>query len=42
MKNFPNENFKQTDLENLPFQNNFFDVVLSLEILEHTPKPPIF
>lgn len=41
-KNFPNESFKQTDLENLPFQDNFFDAVLSLETLEHTPNPSIF
>lgn len=38
---FPQENFLKTDLENLPFQNNFFDAVLSLETLEHTPKPTI-
>lgn len=37
--NFPQENFLKTDLENLPFQNNFFDAVLSLETLEHAPKP---
>lgn len=38
---FPQENFLKTDLENLPFQNNFFDAVLSLETLEHTPKPMV-
>lgn len=36
---FPQENFLKTDLEKLPFQNDFFDAVLSLETLEHTPKP---
>lgn len=36
---FPQENFLKTDLENLPFQNDFFDAVLSLETLEHAPKP---
>lgn len=38
---FPQENFLKTDLENLPFQNDLFDAVLSLETLEHTPKPMI-
>lgn len=36
---FPQENFLKTNLEKLPFQNDFFDAVLSLETLEHTPKP---
>lgn len=39
---FPAENFLKTDLESLPFPNNHFDAALSLETLEHTPKPLIF
>jgi len=38
---FPGENFMKTDLENLPFKNEFFDAVLSLETLEHTPRPSV-
>ena len=36
---FPEENFKITDLEKLAFPDNFFDRILSLETLEHTPNP---
>lgn len=36
---FPDENFMKTDLENISFENDFFDAVLSLETLEHAPKP---
>lgn len=39
-KKFPIEEFKTTDLENLQeFKNNSFDKIISLETLEHTPKP---
>lgn len=36
---FPKEIFAKTDLENLGFPNNYFDHILSLETLEHTPNP---
>ena len=40
---YPEENFELTDLENLnEFKDNTFDRVVSLETLEHTPKPTIF
>src|SRR3989344_8749074 len=40
---YPEENFELTDLENLgEFKDNTFDRVISLETLEHTPKPAIF
>lgn len=39
---FPNENFQETDLSSLDFQDEFFDTVLSLETLEHTPDPERF
>jgi len=38
-KKFPQENFQETDLNKLPFQNNSFDSILSLETLEHAPNP---
>ena len=39
-KRYPNENFCLTDLENLSeFESNYFDRIISLETLEHTPKP---
>lgn len=41
--NYPNEEFKLTDLENLSeFENNYFDRIISLETLEHTPRPLAF
>lgn len=40
--NFPRENFNQTNLESLNFSDNYFDRILSLETLEHTPKPIVF
>lgn len=36
---FPNENFILTNLDRLNFEDNFFDYILSLETLEHTPSP---
>ena len=40
---YPEENFELTDLENLgEFKDNTFDKVVSLETLEHTPKPTVF
>lgn len=39
---FLNENFKETNLEHLPFSKNYFDYIISLETLEHTPKPFLF
>ena len=39
---FPRENIQQTDLTKFDFQDNFFDFVLSLETLEHTPEPGQF
>ncbi len=41
-KKFQREKFQQTDLENMPFADNYFDFILSLETLEHVPKPTIF
>ena len=34
---FPQNRFQTTDLEHLEFGDNFFDVILSLETLEHAP-----
>lgn len=39
---FPREKFQETNLNNLPFENNYFDHILSLETLEHTPGPLAF
>lgn len=40
---FPNENFALTNLEDFSeFPNNNFDRVISLETLEHAPKPLVF
>lgn len=36
---FPEDNFQLTNLEKIDFPNNFFDSILSLETLEHTPEP---
>jgi len=41
-KKFPQEKFQETDLEKLPFGDNCFDYVLSLETLEHAPRPVSF
>jgi ubiquinone/menaquinone biosynthesis C-methylase UbiE len=38
-KKFPQEKFLKTDLENLNFENDYFHHILSLETLEHAPKP---
>ena len=38
-KKYPAEKFHTTDLENLDYSDNFFDYILCLETLEHTPKP---
>jgi len=39
---FPEENFALTDLCNFNFADNFFDEVLSLETIEHCPRPKQF
>lgn len=40
---YPDENFGSTNLENLSeFADNSFDRIVSLETLEHTPKPIVF
>jgi coenzyme F420 hydrogenase subunit beta len=36
---YPAETFVSTDLQSLPFDDEEFDFVLSLETLEHTPDP---
>ncbi len=38
--NMPNENLTlfQADIENIPFQDDFFDAVLCLGVLQHTPS----
>jgi len=42
-RKYPDENFGITDLEDLSeFQGNMFDRIISLETLEHTPKPVKF
>ncbi len=38
-RKFPQEKFLKTDLEKLDFEDNCFDHILSLETLEHTPRP---
>ena len=40
---YPQEKFELTDLENLSeFGDNYFDRIISLETLEHTPSPDAF
>ena len=38
-KHFPDEYFTETDLTLFHFEAGFFDYILSLETLEHAPKP---
>lgn len=39
---FPGEKFGLTDLFKINFSDNYFDYILSLETLEHCPKPSAF
>lgn len=41
-KKYPDEKFQETDLKDLPFKDNYFDRILSLETLEHAPSPLTF
>ena len=36
--NYPNLNLLQMDAENLGFLNNYFDFVISIELIEHLPN----
>jgi len=36
---FPNENFSWCDLQKIDSTDSYFDAILSLEMLEHTPTP---
>jgi ubiquinone/menaquinone biosynthesis C-methylase UbiE len=40
--NFPHEYFTECSLHQFPFADDKFDSVLSLETLEHVPKPVLF
>src|SRR3989344_2211390 len=37
-KEVPRAHFKLATIDNIPFKNNSFEVVLLLEVLEHIPK----
>jgi len=41
-KKHPQEKFQKTNLKELPFSDNYFDHILSLETLEHAPSPLTF
>ena len=41
-RKFPEENIAAFDLANFPFPNNYFDLIISLETLEHAPDPDRF
>lgn len=41
-KNYPEEYFAESSLHELPFADDKFDYVLSLETLEHVPDPILF
>jgi len=38
-KRYPKEFFTETDLQNIDYPDNYFDCILSLEMLEHSPCP---
>ena len=38
-EHFPNEYFGDTDLSNINYPDNYFDRIVSLETLEHSPDP---
>lgn len=41
-KKFPEETFQISDLSHFDFTDEFFDSIVSLETLEHTPEPGLF
>lgn len=38
-KNYPNINFRTARAEKLPFKDNFFDLIICYETIEHVEKP---
>jgi ubiquinone/menaquinone biosynthesis C-methylase UbiE len=41
-RKFPEEAFHVSDLNRFDFADEFFDCIVSLETLEHTPEPDVF
>ncbi len=41
-KKFPKEHIDKLSFKRLKFKDNFFDLIISLETIEHTPNPDIY